>query len=85
MVEGGWYIIWDQGDNGYLEIKVKEELVMNGCEMVKFELGSLHLEPFEKGNFIIVEVGALKDVKVPLTLLSMSWWVIDVARNGGLS
>ena len=58
---------------------------MNGCEMVKLELGGLCLEPFEKSNFVVMEVRALEDVEVPLVLLSMSWRVVDMTGNGGLS
>ena len=58
---------------------------MNGIEMVKLKLGGLRSEPFKKSNLVIVEVRALKDIKVPLVLLSVSWRVIDVARNGGLT
>ena len=57
---------------------------MNGCKMLKFELGGLPSEPFEKSDFVIVEVRVLKDVKVPLVLLSVSWQVVDVTSNGGL-
>ena len=58
---------------------------MNGHEMIKLELGGLCPEPFEKGNFIVMEIGVLEDVKVSLTLLSMGQQVVDVAGNGGLS
>ena len=57
---------------------------MYGCKMVKFKLGGLCSEPLEKGDFIVVEIGALEDIKVPLMLLCMSQRVIDVARNGEL-
>ena len=58
---------------------------MKSCEMLEFELGGLHLEPFEKSDFVVMEIGELEDVKVPLMLLSVSQQVIDVASNGGLT
>ena len=57
---------------------------MNGHEMVKLELGGLCSEPFKKSDFIVMEVRALENVEVPLMLLSMSQWVVDVTSNGGL-
>ena len=57
---------------------------MDSGKVLEFKLGGLRVEPFEKGNLIIMKVGSLKDVEVPLMLLFMSWQVIDVAGNGGL-
>ena len=59
---------------------------MDGSEPVKLELGGLCLEPLDESNFIVVEVGSLKDVKVPLMLLLMSQQVlVNVTGNGGLT
>ena len=59
--------------------------MVDGGEVLKFELGSLCSEPLEERNLVIMGIGVLEDVKVPLTLLCMSRWVIDVAGNGGLT
>ena len=58
---------------------------MDSGEPVKLKLCGLGTEPLEKSDFVVVEVGLLEDVKVPLVLLSMSWRVVDVAGNGGLT
>ena len=54
-------------------------------EVLEFKLGGLCSESLEECNFLIMEIGALEDIKVPLTLLFMSQHVIDVASNGGLT
>ena len=58
--------------------------MVDGGEVLELELGGLCSEPLEECNLIVMEIGALKDVKVPLTLLCMSRRVVDVAGNGGL-
>ena len=54
------------------------------CEVLEFKLGGLCSEPLEKGNLIIVEVGSLEGIEVPLLLLGVGQWVVDMAGNGGL-
>ena len=54
-------------------------------KVLELELGDLCSEPFKEGNLVIVEIRSLEDVKVPLALLFVSQWVIDVAGNGRLS
>ena len=86
--------IWQRGrqdvirfgrDKGKLEIQVEKDTMVDGGEVLELELGGLCSEPLEKCNLVVMEIGALKDVKVPLTLLFVSWQVIDVAGNGGLA
>ncbi|KIM54786.1 hypothetical protein SCLCIDRAFT_30834 [Scleroderma citrinum Foug A] len=43
--------------------------MVDGDKMLEFELGGLHSEPLKECNLVIMEIGALKDVKVPLMLL----------------
>ena len=59
--------------------------MVDGDKMLEFELGGLHSEPLKECNLVIMEIGALKDVKVPLMLLCVSQWVVDVTGNGGLA
>ena len=59
--------------------------MVDGCELVKLELRDLGSEPFGKSDFVIVEVGSLKDIEDPLTLLCVRRQVVDVAGNGGLT
>ena len=83
---GQWYVIRFSGDKRELEIQVIKDSVVDGSEPVKLELGGLCLEPLDESNFIVVEVGSLKDVKVPLMLLLMSRQVlVNVTGNGGLT
>ena len=58
---------------------------MDGCESVKLKLWSLGMELFKEGNLIVMEVRPLKDIKVPLVLLCVHQWVVDVTSNGGLA
>ena len=81
---GRWDIIGDRGDERELEVQVKKDVVVDSGEAVKLELGDLGSEPLGKGNFIIMEVRLLEDIKVPLALLCMHWRVVNVASNGGL-
>ena len=57
---------------------------MDSGEPVELELGDLGSESLGKGDFVVVEVRLLKDIKVPLALLCMRWQVVNVASNGGL-
>ena len=83
---GQWYVIRFSGDKRELEIQVIKDSVVDGSEPVKLKLGGLCSEPLNESNFIVVEVGSLKDVKVPLMLLLMSWRVlVNVTDNGGLT
>ena len=81
---GWWYIIWFSRDEGKLEIQVEKDAMVDGGEVFELELGGLCSEPLKKCDLIVVEVGALEDIKVPLMLLCVSWRVVDVAGNGGL-
>ena len=82
---GWWDIIGDRSDEWELEIEIVEDMVVYSSEVLKFELGGLCSEPFKEGNLIIMKVRLLEDVDVPLVLLSMSRWVVDVAGNDGLT
>ena len=59
--------------------------MVDGGEVLELELGGLCSEPLEKCDLIVMEVGVLEDVKVPLMLLCVSQWVVDVASNGRLT
>ena len=59
--------------------------MVDGGKVLELELGGLCSEPLEECDLIIVEIGALEDVEVPLTLLCMSRRVVDMAGNGGLA
>ena len=82
---GQWDVIGFSRDEGKLEIQVEKDTMVDGGEVLELELGGLCSEPLEKCNLVIVEIGALKDVKVPLTLLFVSWRVVDMAGNGRLT
>ena len=73
---------WDEWE---LKVEIEEDTVVYCCEVLEFELGGLCSEPLEECNLIIMEIGALEDVKVPLTLLFMSRRVVNVAGNGRLT
>ena len=81
---GQWDVIGDGRDEQELEVEVKKDTVVDSGELVKFELGGLCLEPFDKSDLVVVKVRSLKDIEVPLALLLVSQWVVDVAGNGGL-
>ena len=81
---GRWDVIGDRGDERELEVQVKKDAVVDSGEAVKLELGNLGSEPLGKGDFVVVEVRPLKDIKVPLVLLCVCWRVVNVAGNGGL-
>ena len=81
---GWWDVVGFGGDKRELEIQVVKDTMVDGGEVLEFELGGLCSEPLEECDLIVMEIGALEDVKVPLTLLCVSWQVVDVAGNGGL-
>ena len=81
---GRWDVIGDRRDERELEVQVKKDAVVDSGEVVKLELGNLGLEPLGKGDFVVVEVRPLEDIKVPLAPLCMRWRVVNVAGNGGL-
>ena len=54
-------------------------------ESLEFDLEVLCPEPFKESDFVVVQERLLEDVGDPLTLLFVRQWVIDVARNGGLT
>ena len=82
---GRWDVVGFGRDEGKLEIQVVKDPMVDGGEVLELELGGLCSEPLEECNLVVVEIGVLEDVKVPLTLLCMSWQVVDVASNGGLT
>ena len=81
---GWWDVIGFSRDKWELEIQVVKDLVVDGCEPVKLELRGLSSEPCKESDFVIMKVGMLEDVEVPLTLLSVSRQVVNVAGNGRL-
>ena len=81
---GWWDVVGFSGDKGKLEIQVVKDPMVDGGEVLKLELGGLCSEPLEECDLVVMEIGALEDVKVPLMLLCVSWWVVDMAGNGGL-
>ena len=83
-MRGQWDVVGFRWDKWKLEIQVVKDSMVDGGEVLEFELGGLCSEPLEECNLIIMKIGALEDIKVPLTLLCVSQWVIDVASNGGL-
>ena len=82
---GGWDVVGFGRDEGKLEIQVIKDPMVDGGEVLKLELGGLCSEPLEECNLVVVEIGVLGDVEVPLTLLCVSQWVVDMAGNGGLA
>ena len=58
--------------------------MVDGSEVLKFELDVPGTEPFKERNFVIVEERLLKNVSDPLMLLCVRRRVVDVAGNGGL-
>ena len=82
---GRWDVVGFGGDKGKLEIQVVKDPMVDGGEVLELELGGLCSEPLKECNLIVVEIGALEDVEVPLTLLCVSRRVVDMASNGGLA
>ena len=81
---GRWDVIRDRSDKRELEIEVVEDPVVNGSEVLKFELGVSGMEPLEESDFVIVQERLLKNIGNPLALLCVHWWVVNVGGNGGL-
>ena len=81
---GWWDVVGFSGDKGKLEIQVVKDAMVDGGEVLEFELGGLCSESLEECDLVVVEIGALEDVKVSLMLLCVSRRVVDVAGNGGL-
>ena len=81
---GRWDVIGDRRDERELEVQVKKDTVVDSGEAVKLKLGDLGSEPLGKGDFIVMEVRLLEDIKVPLALLCVRQQVVNVAGNGGL-
>ena len=82
---GQWDVVQFSGDKGELEIQVVKDTMVDSGKVLELELGGLCSEPLEECNLVIMEIGALEDVKVPLMLLCVSRRVVDVAGNGGLT
>ena len=84
--QSGWRDIiglgWDEWE---LKVEIEEDAVVYCCKVLEFKLGGLCSEPLEECDLVVVEIGALEDIKVPLMLLCVSWRVVDVASNGGLT
>ena len=71
---GWWDVVGFGGDKQELEVQDVKDAMVDSGEVLELELGGLCSEPFKKCDFIIMEIGELEDVKVPLTLLCVSWW-----------
>ena len=82
---GWWYVVGFCRDKGELEIQVVKDSVMDGGEVLEFELGVSGAKPFEEGDFIVMQERSLKDVGDPLMLLCVCRWVVDVTRSGRLT
>ena len=82
---GQWDIVGDRRDKGAPKIEVVEDVVVYGCELLKFELDISCTEPLEESDFVVVQERSLKDVSDSLTLLCVCRQVVDVAGNGRLN
>ena len=82
---GRWDVIGDRGNKGALEVEIVEDVVVYASESLEFELEISCTEPFKESDFVVEQERPLEDIGDPLTLLCVRRWVIDVARNGGLS
>ena len=82
---GWWDVIGFGRDEWEPEVQVVKDSVMDGSEVLKFELDVPGVEPFKECNFVVVEERLLEDISDPLMLLCMCWWVVDMTGNGGLS
>ena len=51
---GWWDVVGFGRDKWELEIQVIKDSVMDGSEVLKFELGVSGTKPFEEGDFIVV-------------------------------
>ena len=81
---GQWDVIGDRSDERELEIEVIEDPVVDGSEVLEFELGVLGTKPFKEHDFVIMKERPFENVGDPLMLLCMRRRVVDVARNGRL-
>ena len=82
---GRWDVIGFGRDEGELEVEIIEDAVVYASESLEFELEVSRSEPFEESDFVVVQERPLEDVGDPLTLLCVSWRVVDMAGNGGLA
>ena len=82
---GRWDVIRDRGNKGALEVEIVEDVVVYASESLEFELEVPCTEPFKESDFVVVQERPLEDISDPLMLLCVRRWVIDVARNDGLS
>ena len=78
---GQWDVVGFGRDEGKLEIQVEKDMMVDGGEVLELELGGLCSEPLKKCDLVVMEIGALEDVKVPLMLLFVSRRVVDMAGN----
>ena len=56
---GQWDIVRFRGNKQEFEIQVVKDSMVDGCELVKLKLHSLGSEPFDKSDFVIMEIGSL--------------------------
>ena len=56
---GQWDIVRFEGNKQEFEIQVIKDSMVDGHEPVKLELRSLGSEPFDKSDFVIMEIGLL--------------------------
>ena len=82
---GWWDIIRFSRDEWEPEVQVVKDSVMDGSEMLEFELDVPGAEPSKECDFVVVEERSLEDISDPLMLLCMRWRVVDMTGNGGLS
>ena len=82
---GRWDAVGFSRDKGKLEIQVVKDPMVDGGEVLEFELGVPGTEPLEERNLVVGKERSLKDVCDPLTLLCVRRRVIDVTGNGGLT
>ena len=82
---GRWDAVGFSRDKGKLEIQVIKDPMVDGGEVLEFELGVPGMEPFEERNLVVGKERSLEDVCDPLTLLCVRRRVIDVTGNGGLT
>ena len=66
---GQWDVIGFSRDEWEFEVQVVKNSVVDGGEMLKFELGVPGVKHFKEHNFIIVEERSLEHVSNPLMLL----------------
>ena len=81
---GEWDVIRDRGNKRELKVKIVENTVVYGSEVLEFKLNVSHTEPLKESDFIVVQERLLKDVSDSLMLLCMCQWVVNMSGNGGL-